>query len=169
MAEAGKAHWRPSSPTPLLKQGNLESAAWDYNQVAFYYLQDERFGQPVPVLSHPQRKCFLMFLRKVSVCAHCLWSCHWVPLETAKLCLCTLLSALCVHWRSSLRLLFLRLKSPALSAFLCWRDIPDPLLFLQPLARLCPTSSCLSCTGSPETDTVLQASQSLRRGERSPV
>lgn len=79
MVEAGRAHWRPSSPTPLLKQGNLESAAWDYNQVAFYYLQGERHGQPVPVLSHPQRKCFLMFslFQCVSIASDLVTECHW--------------------------------------------------------------------------------------------
>jgi len=45
--------WRPSSPTPLPKQGHLQQAAQDCFQAGFEYLQRRRLhkhsGQPVPV------------------------------------------------------------------------------------------------------------------------
>jgi len=47
-----------SSPTPLPKQSHLEQAAQDLVQMGLEYLQRRRlhnlFGQPVPVLRHPQ-------------------------------------------------------------------------------------------------------------------
>jgi len=49
-----------SSPTPLPKQGHLQQAAQDLVQAGLKYLQRGRLhslpGQPVPVLSHPQRE-----------------------------------------------------------------------------------------------------------------
>lgn len=33
-----------------------------------------------------------------SVCAHCLWSCHWVPLKTLDPLLCMLPSGFCTYW-----------------------------------------------------------------------
>jgi len=41
-AEVGRDLWRPSRPTPLLKQGHLELAAQDRVQMAFEYLQGGR-------------------------------------------------------------------------------------------------------------------------------
>jgi len=52
---AGRDFCGSSSPTPLLKQGYLEQAAWDVVQMGLEYLQRRRLhnlsGQPVPVLS----------------------------------------------------------------------------------------------------------------------
>jgi len=106
MAEVGRDLWKASCPTPLLKQGHLEPAAQDHVQKAFGYFQGGRLhslpGQPVPVLGHPHsiKKCFLKFRRtsRVSVCAHCLWSWHWAPLERTWLCpLYTLPSGIYTH------------------------------------------------------------------------
>ena len=46
-----------SSPTPLLKQGQLQQAAQELVQVGLEYLQRRLHnlpGKPVPVLHHPQ-------------------------------------------------------------------------------------------------------------------
>jgi len=60
MVGVGRGLWRSSSPIPLLKHGHLEQAAEDLVQVGFEYLRRRRplnpFGQPVPVLRHPQRE-----------------------------------------------------------------------------------------------------------------
>jgi len=49
-----------SSTTLLPKQGHLQQAAEDLVQAGLEYLQSSRLhnlpGQPVPVLSHPQRE-----------------------------------------------------------------------------------------------------------------
>ena len=60
-------------------------------------------GQPVPVLSHPHSKKVVSWCSEgtccVSVCAHCLWSCHWAPWKRAWLpLLCTLPSGSYIHW-----------------------------------------------------------------------
>lgn len=57
---------------PLLKQAHLEQVVQDNVQMAFGYLQGRRlhslFGQPMPVLSHPQSKrLFLDIQRKPPV------------------------------------------------------------------------------------------------------
>jgi len=60
MVGVGRVLWRPSSPTPLPRQGHLKQAAQDQVQVGFEYLQTRRIhnpsGQPVPVLCLPQSK-----------------------------------------------------------------------------------------------------------------
>lgn len=42
MADVGRDLWKPSGPTPLLKQGNLDLVAQDHVQLAFEFLQGER-------------------------------------------------------------------------------------------------------------------------------
>jgi len=60
MFRVGRDLCGSSSPTPLLKQGQLQQAAQDLVQVGLEYLQGRRLhnlsGQPVQVLRHPQRE-----------------------------------------------------------------------------------------------------------------
>ena len=60
MAGFGKDLSGSSSPTPLVKQGNLKQVAQDCVQAGLEYLQRRRIhnfpGQPVPALHHPQRE-----------------------------------------------------------------------------------------------------------------
>jgi len=60
MVGVGRDLWGSSSLTSLPKQGHLEQAAPDLIQAGFEYLQSRRlhnpYGQPVPVLSHPQHE-----------------------------------------------------------------------------------------------------------------
>lgn len=42
MADVGRDLWKPYSPTPLLKQGNLDLVAQDHVQLSFEFLQGER-------------------------------------------------------------------------------------------------------------------------------
>jgi len=58
MVGIGSDLFGSSSPTLLPKQGHLQQAAQDLDQVGLEYLQRRRLhnlsGQPVPVLRHPQ-------------------------------------------------------------------------------------------------------------------
>jgi len=58
MVGVGRDLCGSSSPTPPLKQGHLQQAAQDLVQPGLEYLQRRRlhslYGQPVPVLRHPQ-------------------------------------------------------------------------------------------------------------------
>ena len=60
MVGVGRGLCGSSSPNPLPKHGHIEQTAQDLVQVGFEYLQRKRLhspsGQPVPVLSHPQRE-----------------------------------------------------------------------------------------------------------------
>jgi len=64
----------------------------------------------------------------VSVCAHCLLSCHWAPLK--RVCLhplCTLPSGICVHWWDPLWAFSSSgWTAPTLSAFPNMRGAPGP-------------------------------------------
>lgn len=62
----------------------------------------------------------------VSVCAHCLWPCHWTPVHS----LCTLPSSIYTHWWDPSEPSFLQMNSPispkctsipfTISVSLCW-------------------------------------------------
>lgn len=60
MAEVERDALRSSSPTSLLKQGQLEQVAHDHVQLGFECLHRWRFynlsRQAVPVFDHPQSK-----------------------------------------------------------------------------------------------------------------
>jgi len=83
----GKDLWRPSGPTPLLKQGHLEPVAQDHLQMAFEYPQGWRLhrlsGQPVPGLGHPHSETVFPDIQTshVSACVSFLWSWHWAITE----------------------------------------------------------------------------------------
>lgn len=47
MVEAVRDLWRPSAPTPLLKQGQLEQIALDHVQLSFGYVQGRRLHNGV--------------------------------------------------------------------------------------------------------------------------
>jgi len=98
MVKVDRGVWRLLCPTVLLKQGCLGQFSQVHVQTAFEYLQRWRLHnlsrQPVPVLGHPHsEKAFPDIQRKhlVSVCALCLWSCHWAGLKRAWL------HPLCTH------------------------------------------------------------------------
>jgi len=88
--------------------------------------------QPVPVLGHPHsEKCFLSSSRisRVSVCAHCLWSHHWAPVQRVWLCpLCTLPLYICMDFKIPLSLLFSRLNSPSSLSFSSYERCSSPLI-----------------------------------------
>lgn len=70
-----------------LRQGYLEPVAQDYTQMASECLQRWRVrnlpGKSMPVLAHHHSKSSWCSEENccVSGCAHCLWSCYWVPLR----------------------------------------------------------------------------------------
>lgn len=85
--EVGKDLWRPSSPIPLIKQGQLEQVIQDHVQSSFDYLQERRLhntsGTPGPVFDHLHSKRFPVF-RWNFMCfslSHCLLSCQRAPLR----------------------------------------------------------------------------------------
>jgi len=67
-AGVGRELWRPSSPTPLLKQGHLQQAAQDPVQAGLEYLQRRRLQTSLGSLFQGSvtlrgKKFFLMFRR----------------------------------------------------------------------------------------------------------
>lgn len=87
MTEVGRDFWRSCGPSPLLKQGHLESAAEDRIQATFEYIQG--LGTPQPLWATcssaqpaSQKKKSVSWcsarLSFVSVCAYHLLFCHWV-------------------------------------------------------------------------------------------
>ena len=87
MMGVGRDLWRSSSSTPLPKHGNLKQVPQNRVQVGFEYLQRRRIhypcGQPVPVLlmEWSSSSSCSGGTSYASVCARCLLSCHWPPLE----------------------------------------------------------------------------------------
>ena len=82
-----------SSPTLLPKQGHLQQAAQDLVQAGVEYLQRRRLhhlpGQPVPVLSHPQREGVLPHVQMELPVPQFVNE-YVVLLQTYKGCLCFL-------------------------------------------------------------------------------
>ena len=90
-------------------------------------------GLPVPVLSPSQWKSVFLFWDgetlppnpSVSVCAHCLLSCHWAPLKRAWLHrLCTLLSDVGTYWWCLPEHSLLQAEQSQLSQPFLMRDVP---------------------------------------------
>lgn len=89
MAEVGRHVWRLSSPSLLVKQGQLEQVAQGSVQSGFQYLQGLRLHslsvQPAPEFNHPLSKnvyfLCLCGICCISVHAHCLLFLHWISLR----------------------------------------------------------------------------------------
>ena len=102
LVEVGRDLWRSLCPTPLLKQGHLDTVAQDHVQMGSEYLQGWRLhnisGQPIPVLCHlHSKKVFRRHLLCFSVCPSPLVLSlhHWKEPGSN---LFTLPSSISVHW-----------------------------------------------------------------------
>ena len=144
----------------LLKQSHLELVVQDLVQMAFEYLQEWTLhnfsGNLYQCQSPLLQKCVSWCWRwtfHVSVCAHCLWSCHWAPLKRAWFCpLCTLPWSIDTHrlhipWAFSSP----SWAVPALSAFPYRGGAPVPSSSLWHFVGLFPVCPCLSCSEESST------------------
>jgi len=75
VVEVGRHLWRSSGPAPLFMQGHLELVVQDHIQLAFRYFQGGGIHnfpeQPMPVLSHPDKKSVFPDIQTESPVFHC--------------------------------------------------------------------------------------------------
>lgn len=73
------------------------------------------------------KKCYLMFWQSLLFFISCLFSCHWVLMETASLWpLCLLSSGIYTHWWDPPQPSFLQTKQSQLSQPFCVGHAPSP-------------------------------------------
>jgi len=102
MVEFERDLWKSSGPTILLKQGCLEPAAQDHIQTAFKYLHAQPPWAICASAQSPSQWENVSWYSDgtscVSICAHCLWSCHCSSLRRVWLHpVCALTSGIYVY------------------------------------------------------------------------
>ncbi|XP_074996859.1 uncharacterized protein LOC142078291 isoform X2 [Calonectris borealis] len=89
MVEIGRDLWRSSCPTPCSSRATYGQLPRTMSRWLFNIPRRETsplWAACASAWSTSQwKKVFLMFRENLLCCGHCLWSCHWAPLERASL------------------------------------------------------------------------------------